>query len=341
MMKSIKNSVEIQRFTECIVRDSAAVAEFAAILEKEIEANRPWTEMDVMANLSKIRRGYEHNRGDSFETIAAYGSNAAIIHYTAKPETDRRIDTSSVFLLDSGGQYLDGTTDITRTFHYGTPTDKIKEAYTRILIGQIDLATTVWPEGLYGSDIDIRARSSLWTRGWNYNHGTGHGIGYFLSVHEGPGRIGTGYSSSYSPLYEGMFFSDEPGYYEDGDFGIRLEILVLIVKANITDSFEGRKYLAFKPLTLVPYETKLINYDMLSPSHKIWLNEYNQRCRDEVGKYLTARNKQQAYEWILARTELLPLTVPNDATRAGSAADRIIVLIGGGLAAAYVAIHVR
>jgi len=303
LMKSIKNDVERTKFFDCILRDSAAVIEFVANLEKEINEGKHWTEISASEDLKKIRNSYQYNMGLSFATISAVGPNAAVIHYRPLPETDRKITNTEIYLLDSGGQYLDGTTDVTRTFHFGTPKDIEKEAYTRVLMGAIDLAMTVWPEGLYGSDLDVRARAPLWQHGWDYNHGTGHGIGYFLSVHEGPGRINIGFSESYSTLYEGMFFSDEPGYYEDNSFGIRLETLVSVVKANTTFNFDGHTYLAFKPATLVPFEPKLIKYNLLSPAQIQWLDDYHKLCEKQTGDYLKqVRNNELAYKWLTDRT---------------------------------------
>jgi len=302
LMKSIKNEQERRHFAECIKRDSAAVVEFAAFLEKEMEAGRQWTEVSAADKINSIRANYTNNKGLSFRTISAFGANAAVIHYRPEAETDTRIDTSNVYLLDSGGQYLDGTTDVTRTFHYGTPTEHVKEAYTRVLMGQIDLAQTVWTEGMYGYELDVRARYPLYQNGWDFNHGTGHGIGYYLSVHEGPGRINRGYNPTHEPLYEGMFFSDEPGYYEDGNFGIRLENLMTVVRANTTTDKWG-KFLTFRTLTLVPYEPKLINYDLLTSAQRSWLEEYNRRCLEEIGSYLhDERNNHDAYMWLVART---------------------------------------
>jgi len=274
-----------------------------AMLEKEIEGGKDWTEVSASVEIRRVRSDYEHFMGVSFDTISAVGPNAAVIHYRPTTETNRKITKTEVYLLDSGGQYLDGTTDVTRTFHFGTPKDIEKEAYTRVLMGAIDLAMTVWPEGYYGSDLDARARAPLWQHGWDYNHGTGHGIGYFLNVHEGPGRINIGFSDIWTPLYEGMFFSDEPGYYEDGSFGIRLETLVSIVEANTTFHFNGKKYLGFKPATLVPFEPKLIKYELLSADQIKWLDAYHQRCQKETGDYLrNVRQDEQAYKWLTDRT---------------------------------------
>lgn len=310
LMKAIKNEVERENYYNCILRDSAAVVEFMAFLEKEIEDGKVWNEITAATELQRIRSLYQHYRGISFDTISAVGPNGAVIHYRAAPETNKNITKNEMYLLDSGGQYLDGTTDVTRTFHFGTPTDMEREAYTRVLMGAIDLATTIWPEGTYGRDIDARARAPIWQNGWDYNHGTGHGIGYFLSVHEGPGRINIGYVPDQEPLYEGMFFSDEPGYYEDGHFGVRLETLVGVVTANTTYNFGGKKFLAFRPATLVPFEPKMIKGEMLSRDQLEWLNNFHQLCVQQTAAYLSnVRNNQAAVDWIMARTSYISSAV--------------------------------
>lgn len=285
--------------------------EFLAFLETEILAGNTWTEVSAATRLEEIRRTYPDFKGLSFDTISGYGPHASIIHYRpdpSSPDTNSPILTDNVYLLDSGGQYLDGTTDVTRTLHYGTPDAIVKEAYTRVLMGSIDLALTVWPEGLYGSDFDARARTPIWQRGWDYNHGTGHGIGYYLSVHEGPGRITVGFSDIWTPIYEGMFFSDEPGYYEDNVYGIRLETLIQTVEADVPNHFGGKKFLGFKPATLVPFEPKLIDYSSLSTAQTTFLNSYNLRCLNEVGPYLlNIRGNQEAYDWLVARVDPIPV----------------------------------
>ncbi|KAK2185540.1 hypothetical protein NP493_231g03020 [Ridgeia piscesae] len=309
LMKSIKNPTEQRRYMECQVRDSAALVEFAALLEEQVTAGAYWTEISAARKLAQIRSTYDFNRGISFRTISAVGENAAIIHYGPDNVTDTRIRTDRVYLLDSGGQYLDGTTDVTRTFHYGTPTDLEREAYTRVLIASIELATTVWPEGLHGNDLDARTRNILWENGWDYRHGTGHGIGYFLTVHEGPLYISVRQVPGDSPLHPGMFVSDEPGYYEHGKFGIRLENVLRIQEAHTPYHFGNSRYLGFSETTLVPYEPKFIKYEMLSVRHRRWLNAYHSRCLRETGEYLkNVRNNQHAYNWLLARVSPIPDT---------------------------------
>ncbi|ESO89364.1 hypothetical protein LOTGIDRAFT_177452 [Lottia gigantea] len=271
------------------IRDAVALIKFMAKLEREVKEGKHWTEVSAAVDLKKYRAAEEFSRGLSFPSISGSGSNGAIIHYTASNATDKKITTEEMYLLDSGGQYLDGTTDVTRTFHFGTPTAYEKECYTRVLMGHIDLAMLKWPRGLYGRDIDAVARKPLWDVGLIYRHGTGHGIGAYLSVHEGPGRISIAHAVNPNdePLDEHMFFSDEPGYYEDGKFGIRLETIVMVEKKETKYDFPDTQMLGFTEITLVPYEPNLINFDMLSEEQVGWLNAYHVRVEKEVGPKLT------------------------------------------------------
>uniref|UniRef100_A0A2C9L1E3 Peptidase M24 domain-containing protein n=1 Tax=Biomphalaria glabrata TaxID=6526 RepID=A0A2C9L1E3_BIOGL len=223
-------------------RDSAELVKFLAFLENEVKSGSDWTEVSAAERLDNQRKTLQYNRGVSFPTIAGFGSNGAIIHYMPLPSTNKQITTDSFFLLDSGGQYLDGTTDVTRTMHYGNPSDYEKECYTRVLMSSINLAMIKWPQGQRGGVLDTVARNPLWQVGLDYRHGTGHGIGAYLSVHEGPGGINVN-SNSDPALKPYEFYSDEPGYYEDGKFGIRLETVV----------------------TAVPYQTKVSSWRERSP----------------------------------------------------------------------------
>ncbi|XP_046359221.2 xaa-Pro aminopeptidase 1-like [Haliotis rufescens] len=308
LMKSKKNIVERAGMQASHIRDAVALINFLERLEREVKAGQPWTEVKAAVELKKERFKQELNRGLSFPTIAGSGSNGAIIHYRPTNVTDKQITTSDMFLLDSGGQYLDGTTDVTRTLHFGQPSDYEKECYTRVLMGHIDLALLKWPKGLYGREIDAIARAPLWEAGLRYLHGTGHGIGAFLSVHEGPGRISLSHNVNPSDeaLEEHMYFSDEPGYYEDGQFGIRLETIVTIELAQTAHPFPNSVFLGFKPVTLVPYEPNLINFDMLGPKQIKWLNDYHKRVEQEVGPKLSGA----ALQWVKART----LSISNQST---------------------------
>lgn len=214
-----------------------------------------------------------------------------------------------MYLLDSGGQYLDGTTDVTRTFHFGIPTQYEKECYTRVLMGHIDLARLQWPSGVYGREIDAVARRHLWDVGLRYRHGTGHGIGAYLSVHEGPGAIAyrrNEYDLD-SPLKENHFYSDEPGYYEAGKFGIRLENIMYVKNAtDIEYYFPGAKFLEFETITLVPYEPKLIVYELMTDLQIGWLNKYLKKTWTTISPLV--KNDNRAYKWLNERVKTITIT---------------------------------
>lgn len=318
VQKARKNPIERQGMIESHVKDAVALISFLARLEKEVKAGLRWTELSAAEELRKYRGKQKYNRGPSFESISSSGSNGAVIHYTPSNLTDKEITTDEIYLLDSGGQYLDGTTDVTRTFHFGSPTDFQKECYTLVLKGYIDLANVKFMKmsfGPYGRELDILARRHLWNSGLDYRHGTGHGIGMYLGIHEGPARIGmTGKQPSYDhPIEEGQFFSDEPGYYEDGSFGIRLENIMEVKKFNLKYKYRNSVFLGFETVTLVPHEPNLINYEMLSEDQINWLNTYHKKIHDTIGPLLKNTNKE-AYDWMELRTRKI--------TRAVSAASR-------------------
>ncbi|KAL8570603.1 hypothetical protein ACOMHN_008960 [Nucella lapillus] len=300
--KAQKNPVERRGMEICYKRDSAVLVEFFAKLEKEMSEGKRWTEVSVDEELMRMRRAADKNRGLSFETIAGSGPNGAVIHYRPLPASDRQLTTGDMLLLDSGGQYLDCTTDTTRTVHFGSPTAYMKESYTLVLMGTIDLARAVWPKGEYGRTLEILARHPLYEAGLDYNHATGHGIGAYFSVHEGPGNIGRwkGPFYAHEELLPGMFFSDEPGFYEDGQFGVRLETVVMVEPAHTKYNFRGVQFLHFKPIALVPFETKLINYSMMSNHQISWLNVYHQLCQDHIEPLLTS---DLARQWLRERTK--------------------------------------
>ncbi|CAC5392509.1 unnamed protein product [Mytilus coruscus] len=267
------------------------------------DGTKEWTEVSAALDLKTHRFNAEHNRGLSFPSISGSGPNGAVIHYFPTPATDRKLSVNEMYLLDSGGQYLDGTTDVTRTFHFGTPTAYQKECYTRVLMGQVDLARILFPNTLYGREIDAIARRPLWDVGLEYRHGTGHGIGSYLSVHEGPGRISLSHASfaSDEKLDEFMFFSDEPGYYEANEFGIRLENIVMVTEAQTKYQFMNSTFLTFETVTLVPYEPNLIDYDLLSPEQIKWINMYHSKVQKEIGPLVSS--DPVASEWLSSRTQ--------------------------------------
>lgn len=298
LMKARKNDVEIQGLKNACFKDSVSLCELFSWIQEKID-NLPdedgdieyLSELVVEAEAIKVRERWEEFTDLSFGSISAFGDHGAIIHYSSTPATDVPVTKKGTYMLDSGSQYMDGTTDITRTMHYGNPTDFQKEAYTRVLMGHIDLVMTNFRSGVYGRDIDAIAREPLWSNGLDYRHGTGHGIGHFLNVHEGPARITLGYRSYERPMEVGMFFSDEPGYYEDGSFGLRLENDMIVVPATTDHQFSTYEYMTFEMLSLVPFDPNLIDITLLSPAQIDWYNAYNQRIRDEIGPHLSERAK--------------------------------------------------
>ncbi|XP_029212654.2 xaa-Pro aminopeptidase 1-like isoform X1 [Acropora millepora] len=305
--KALKNQAEIEGMKKANLKDSVAMSEFFSWVEKETSRNSSrLTELKVEAKLLHFRRQQENFISPSFATISGFGPNSAIIHYKATKFTDATINKNGIFLLDSGGQYLDGTTDTTRTVHFGVPTEHQKDCYTRVLKGHIDIANAVFPNDTFGRTLDVFAREPLWKIGLDYRHGTGHGIGHFLNVHEGPQCIAPGFPGEDEKiLMPGMILSDEPGYYEDGSFGIRLETAVLVKPANTKYHFDGLEYLKFEPVIYMPFQSKLINVSMLSKSQVDWLNEYHRKTREVTGKALKEQGKMEALDWLLRETRPL------------------------------------
>lgn len=299
--KAVKNEAEMAGLREAHLRDGVALVQFLCWVEKAVAAGRVLTEVEVDEELTARRRAQPGFVELSFPTIAGSGPNGAIIHYRAEPETCATVDGSSLLLLDSGGQYDCGTTDITRTMHFGQPTEHQKACYTRVLQGHIGLDTAVFPEGTPGCAIDVLARVPLWSMGLNYRHGTGHGVGAALNVHEGPHSISSRFYNT-QPLLQGMVCSNEPGYYEDGAFGIRIENLVVIEEAETLHQFGG-KYFRFSPLTVCPIQKKLVARELLTPAQAAWLDGYHRR----VWEALSPRLEGQAEELEWLRQATAPL----------------------------------
>lgn len=275
--KAVKNSTELEGMRQCHIRDGAALIQFFAWLENQLVAKKARIdEVEAADKLEEIRSKGAHFRGLSFDTISSTGPNAAVIHYKPERGTCSTIDPKAVYLCDSGAQYLDGTTDTTRTLHFGQPTEMEIKAYTLVLKGVIALDRAVFPKGTTGFAIDILARQALWREGLDYRHGTGHGVGSFLNVHEGP--IGVGTRSAYAEvsLSIGNVISDEPGYYEDGNFGIRIENMIMAKEATTNHKFGDKPWLAFEHVTMVPMCQKLIDASILDPEEKEWLNAYHE-----------------------------------------------------------------
>jgi Xaa-Pro aminopeptidase len=271
--KACKNPVEIAGAYAAHQRDGMAMCQFLAWLARETPKGHV-TELEAAEYLDACRRKQAMWEDSSFPTISGAGSNGAIVHYHSTPETNRRLEPGTLYLVDSGGQYLDGTTDITRTLAIGRPLEEHRDRYTRVLQGHIALATARFPEGTTGSQLDALARAPLWAKGLDYDHGTGHGVGSFLGVHEGPQRIAK--SANAVPLKPGMIVSNEPGYYKTGAYGIRLENLVVVVK---DESFKTstRSFFAFDTLTIVPFERALIATEVLSLKEREWVDAYHAR----------------------------------------------------------------
>ncbi len=278
--RACKNPVEQDGARAAHVRDGAAMAAFLAWFSAAAPAGGQ-TELSAAAKLLACRAAQPLFRAESFPAISGAGEHGAIVHYRVTPDTDRRINADECFLLDSGGQYLDGTTDITRTLWTGpSPAPAgLRERFTRVLLGHIALATLRFPKGVAGPHIDVLARAALWQAGLDYDHGTGHGIGSFLSVHEGPAGISR--AARPVPLQPGMILSDEPGYYLPGQYGIRIENLVLVQEAPTLPD-QVKPFLAFETLTLAPYDRALIDLPMLEASQRAWVDSYHQRVLAEV-----------------------------------------------------------
>jgi len=303
LMKSIKNTVELTGFDSSHARDSAALCQYFCWLEKALDQGEI-TEITGADRLERFRAEQEHFMGLSFPSISSVGPNGAIIHYRPSPDTARPITRTELYLIDSGAQYRDGTTDVTRTIHLGTPTSHEKECFTRVLKGMIGLATAVFPAKTKGHCIDSFARQFLWQVGLDYLHGTGHGVGAFLNVHEGPSGISWRVYPNDPGLQAGMILSDEPGYYEDGNFGIRIETLVKVVEAKTKFTMPSKSsFLTFEPVTVVPIQAKMIEADLMTKQEVEWLNSYHQTCRDRVGPILREMGRLEAMEWLIRETQ--------------------------------------
>jgi Xaa-Pro aminopeptidase len=290
-MKAIKNETEVQHIRHAMVKDGVALVHTFKWLEEEIQ-NRTVKETELAEKLAHFRSQQDSYKGESFAAIVGYKGNGAIVHYRAEEDSCAEIKAEGALLVDSGGQYLDGTTDITRTFHFDEPSDEFKEAYTRVLKGHIGLARAIFPENTRGVQLDILARQYLWDAAMNYGHGTGHGVGFYLNVHEPPQGFVPGLGQrGVTKFKKGMFTSNEPGYYKENEYGIRIENLVLAVEKE--DNEHGR-FLCFESLTLYPINTDLIQHEMLTEGERKWLNDYHHR----VFQALAPRLEQEERQWL-------------------------------------------
>ncbi len=277
--KASKNDVELAGARSAHEKDGVALSRFLAWLAREGPAGH-LTEITAAERLDALRAEESLFRDVSFPTISGAGPNGAIVHYRATPRTARRIERGILYLVDSGAQYLDGTTDVTRTVAIGPPTAEQRDRFTRVLRGHIALARARFPKGTTGSQLDVLARAPLWEAGLDYDHGTGHGVGSYLSVHEGPQRVSKVGSSV--ALRPGMILSNEPGYYKTGEYGIRIESLVVVVPAPEPSGGEVPLY-GFETLTLAPIDRSLVEPALLTPDELAWLDAYHARVREIIG----------------------------------------------------------
>jgi Xaa-Pro aminopeptidase len=283
--RACKNEVELDGTRHAHERDAIAMCRFLRWLE-ETSATRDIGEMEAIDVLNGFRREIDLNRGISFDTISGADDNGAIVHYRASYESERFLSQGSMYLVDSGGQYLDGTTDITRTVAIGTPTAEMRRHFTLVLQGHIALARAVFPAKATGGQLDAMARQFLWQEGLDYDHGTGHGVGSYLGVHEGPHRISPNFPGTFFP---GMIVSNEPGLYITGKYGIRIENLLAVCTSD--HSSDDRKFLEFETLTVVPIDRNLIDVEILSGPERDWLDTYHARVRDTVGPNLESEDR--------------------------------------------------
>ncbi|MFN3626055.1 MAG: aminopeptidase P family protein [Hyphomicrobium sp.] len=292
-LKAIKNSTEIKGARAAHLRDGVAVTRFLAWLDGAV-ATGTLDEIEAVRRLEGFRRATNQLREISFDTISGSGPNGAIVHYRVSEATNRKLKPGELFLIDSGAQYLDGTTDITRTVAVGKPTAEMRDRFTRVLKGHIAIATARFPKGTRGIDLDPFARRALWQAGLDFDHGTGHGIGSYLSVHEGPQSISRAGMAVIEP---GMIISNEPGYYKEGAYGIRIENLVLVSELEKTPGAD-RETMGFETLTLAPIDKRLIAKELLSAEELEWLNDYHAR----VFAALSPELDDETRAWLKAAT---------------------------------------
>jgi Xaa-Pro aminopeptidase len=306
LLKSIKNISELNGLRSAHKRDAAAMCNWLFWLEKTIKPNESGqNEVTIAEKLADFRSKQADFFDLSFATIAGSGPNGAIIHYKAEEKTAAPVNTENLLLVDSGAQFLDGTTDITRTIHLGKPSERERECFTRVLKGYLALGRAVFPFGTTGTQLDILARSNLWQIGLDYNHGTGHGVGSFLCVHEGPQGISNtsrNVTAASTPFHPGMTTSNEPGYYEEGKFGIRIESILVCVEAQTPNKFNNKQYLTFETITLVPIQHKLIIVDMLTAEEIAQIDQFHEEVREIVSPLVESEEVKQ---WLHEQTKPL------------------------------------
>lgn len=304
LAKALKHPVELEGLRASHIRDGAAMVTFLSWLDEQMQTQlgakgyflestkskkrkhckeeEKLTEVSVASKLEQLRSQQEHFVGLSFPTISSVGPNAAIIHYCPKENSCAELEPSLIYLCDSGAQYLDGTTDVTRTVHLGEPTKHQRTCFTRVLQGHIMLDTAVFPNGTNGHLLDILARMPLWREGLDYRHGTGHGVGSYLNVHEGPHLISFRPQARNVAIQANMTVTNEPGYYEEGAFGIRVENVMVVKEAMCPNNFDGKGYLSFEPITWVPIQEKLMDLSIMTSAEKEWVNNYHAKCREKL-----------------------------------------------------------
>ena len=292
-LKAVKNEAEIRGYRSAMLKDGIAMVKFLKWLKPAVQAGGQ-TELSVDRKLTSLRRQQPLFRDISFDTIAGYATHAAIVHYEATPETDIPLEPHGMILIDSGAQYQDGTTDITRTIALGPVSDYEKHVYTLVLKGHIQLAMCKFPKGAAGTQMDILARSAMWREGLNYLHGTGHGVGSYLNVHEGPHQFRMEWMPA--PFVEGMTVTDEPGIYLPDRFGVRIENTMIVEKYKTTEFGE---FLQFDALTLCPIDTAPIDVSMLSDEEVEWLNCYHRRVYDAIAPHVSMDER----EWLREATK--------------------------------------
>jgi len=294
LAKAIKNETEIDGHKAAQARDGAALSRFLHWFSQEAPRGG-YDELSVAAKLAEFRGQSDKLMDLSFRTISGAGPNGALCHYSVNEETNRKIETGTLYLVDSGGQYRDGTTDVTRTMAVGEPTAEMIKRYTQVLQGHVALAQAVFPKGTTGGQLDILARQYLWADGVDYAHGTGHGVGAYLAVHEGPQRIAA-FGGFAEPLVAGMICSNEPGYYKTNEFGIRIENLILVEERKVDGAEQSM--LGFETLTFAPLERRLIDIAMLSPNQRQWVDDYHTKVRAVIAPQLDG----DALDWLKAQT---------------------------------------
>ncbi|PCJ71931.1 MAG: X-Pro aminopeptidase [Rhodobiaceae bacterium] len=294
--KARKNDAEVAGTRAAHIRDGQALSRFLAWLAREAPGGKV-TEMSAAIQLEAFREETGALKEISFDTISGSGPNGAIVHYRVTTDTDRALGDGELFLVDSGAQYLDGTTDVTRTIAIGTPSQEMKDCFTRVLKGHISLASARFPKGTSGAQLDALARMALWQAGLDFDHGTGHGVGSYLSVHEGPQRIS---KTGHVPLDTGMIVSNEPGYYKTDAFGIRIENLLVVLPPAPIKGGE-REMMGFETITLAPIDLSLVEASLLTADEKVWLNAYHARVTELVGPALSAAEK----EWLEKATHTI------------------------------------